>query len=587
MQAVGFFFFDQSDDDGRGSGGEIRRGVLPGGAEGEEELRPDLCVGIAKQGGECLGDIGVFRHEQRFGELHGGAADPCAVVLHRGDDGLLLQCAEPLQRPHRVDASIRVSVSVCHCGERRDDGFVRAGNDELLCGVAPPAAGVREVQDELRGRLVEHVRLRAGLFSLRQESVDATVADDLDHVPLFHPMVASHPVLAAARGGEPRLFLNDAAIHVRKNERPIRCRLAPHRAEIRIRAADELALGKRVVRHPEAVLPIDPAHPQQPPHGFAGHDTSVKFRHEMAAKNGLPAARRELPQDVLLVAVIATAGLIPHFANCVGNAVTIGVLKHFQNGIARRELERMRGIRPAGPGAKKPPIVIAREAPLADASDGVLAFDKLPAGVAKPEIIRADRIVEIPDHSGVLVLDVAGGFTSLVSKFTAVGDAVVVVVEVSQDGVRARVRDQDAVMQREHRARKNHVVDEHRALVHDAVAIRVHELHHAAHRIELLGAKFILHVSAELADIHRAIAVEDKARGFLDHRLTRDALQPVTLRHLDGLDRLCGRERRKGGVRIPAFLRFYSVGANGENKEERNDRENLHGVFREVAWRKE
>jgi hypothetical protein len=277
---------------------------------------------------------------------------------------------------------------------------VSAGNEQLLRAVAPPAIRVREVRYELCGGLIEHARLRAGLLSIGHEAVDAPMADDLHHAPLFDAMVAGHPVLAIVGilGGEPCLFLDDAAIEIRKDQRSIRRGLAPHGAKIRVRAADEFALRECVVRHAEPVLPVDATHAQQPAHGFTCHHAPVKLRHEMAAQHSLATARGEVAQHALLVRLVPAGGLVPHFARRIRNAVAIGVLVQLQDGVARRELKGVRGIRAARPCAKEPAIVIAREAPLADAPHRVLARNELPARIAEAEIIGADRVVQIPQQ---------------------------------------------------------------------------------------------------------------------------------------------------------------------------------------------
>ena len=68
--------------------------------------------------------------------------------------------------------------------------------------------------------------------------------------------------------------------------------------------------------------------------------------------------------------------------------------------------------------------------------------------------------------------------------------------------------------------------------------------------------------------VERAVSVERHRRRFLDHRLTRDAHEPVPLRHLDGLDGLRWRERGEGRVGIPLAL-----GTGGGEKDERECRE--------------
>ena len=86
-------------------------------------------------------------------------------------------------------------------------------------------------------------------------------------------------------------------------------------------------------------------------------------------------------------------------------------------------------------------------------------------------------------------------------------------------------------------------------LIHHPIAIGIHELHDAADGIELARGMFVLHVGAPFAHVERAIAVERHGRGFLDHRLARDADELVSLRHLDGLDGVGGLQARDNSYR--------------------------------------
>ena len=557
----------QRRDDRVGGRGERLRLIHPGGVVREDQLRAHMRVRVGGERGERLGGVRVLAHEQRLGELHRGAAHPRVGVLGGGEDGLLRQRPEPLQRPERMNARVGVGVTGGHRRQRRHRRFVGARDDQHLRGVAPPAVRMREMGHELHRRFIQHARLRAGLLALGQEAENAPVADNLDHPPLLDAMIAGDPGLVPTRGRKPLLFLNDAAVHVGKNKRAVGRSLGPHGPEIGVGAADEFALGKRVVRHTEAVFPVDRAHAQKAAHRFARHHASVKLRHQMTPQHRLPAAGRQIPEDALFVKMVAARGIVPHRAGGIRHAVARRVLGNPQDRIPGGKLEGVRRIRPARPRAKKPTVIIPRQAPLADAADMVLARRQLAVGVGKPKIIRANRVVEIPQHPRVLMLDVPAVLVALIDHLVPVRDAVLVVIEIGIHRIRLREIHQHPVVQREHRAREDDVVDEHRPLVHDPIAIRVHELHHAAHGIELLRGVLVLHVSAPLADIHRPVAIEGEARRLLDHRLARDALQPVALRDFHQLDLLRRSDRGKGRVGIPALLFLRAQGAGGGKNE--------------------
>ena len=105
-----------------------------------------------------------------------------------------------------------------------------------------------------------------------------------------------------------------------------------------------------------------------------------------------------------------------------------------QDRVAGGELEPACRIFPASRAGKDPSVVVAGEAPLADATDVVARGLEFAVGEFEDELGCADRVVEVPEHAGVLVLDVGVVRAALEHDFLAVGNTVVVVVKVGPDG---------------------------------------------------------------------------------------------------------------------------------------------------------
>ena len=335
-----------------------------------------------------------------------------------------------------MNAGIAVGVVAGDGDERRGDAGVAFIDEEHLGGVAPPAVWVREVGGELLERFIEHAGLWAGLFAIGHEAVDAAVTHDFGHAPLFDAMVALDPIdelvfaisfdvasfhLRADLGGEPFLFLNDAAIHVGDVKAAVGAVFGPHWAEIGVGAANELALRIDVVRDGEAAFALEAAEADEAAHGLTCGLEAVKLGHQRAAQNRLATAGGEAGEDVLLFEVVTAGGVVPDFADGVGRAVAFRMLAHAQHGIARGKLEALRGIRTASACAIEMAIVIAGEAPLAEAAIGVIdGLELAIVAQAEADVVGGDDVVEVPKDAGALVLDVAVVGAGFEDEFLAI-----------------------------------------------------------------------------------------------------------------------------------------------------------------------
>ena len=150
---------------------------------------------------------------------------------------------------------------------------------------------------------------------------------------------------------------------------------------------------------------------------------------------------------------------------------------------------------------------------------------------------------------GLLVLDV--GVAALADAgedhFTLVGDAVAVGVGPFHQVVGVGFAGQDdAVLERQHHARRDHLVDEHRLLVVVAVALGALPAADPADRIVLARGIGVHHVADHFDDVHAAVAVELDDHRADDVGVRRDQLHPVAGRQDERL-RLVRRRARQVG----------------------------------------
>ena len=143
---------------------------------------------------------------------------------------------------------------------------------------------------------------------------------------------------------------------------------------------------------------------------------------------------------------------------------------------------------------------------------------------------RVNPVVEAPDEAGLLVFEIAVAAEADAGEdmLALVGDAVVVGVGVLDHVVRGRFVGQDAVaVERHDRPRQHELVDEHGALVVDAVVLRALEARDAAFGRVLIVAVGVAHVGRELGDVHPAVAVEADDRRADDVGLGQHELHAV------------------------------------------------------------
>ena len=257
-----------------------------------------------------------------------------------------------------------------------------------------------------------------------------------------------------------------------------------------------------------AVLPLHLGHAQEAPDRFAGDQIAIPFRHQRAAQHRLSTGGGELGEHDLLLLVVATGGLVPHFAGRIRRVVVRPVFVNLHQRIASRKLKRAGRITPTCPGAIHAAIVIARQSPLTDAGDGMRCRRELSLMVPHPGVVGVDLVVEIEDEPRRLVLNVTFVLVAFIGHLAPVGDTVLVFVKVGVDGVGVRQIHQHPIPEREHRSRQQDVVDEHRPLVHLSIAIGINQFHHPAHGSELIGRILVLHVGAPFTDVELAIGAK-------------------------------------------------------------------------------
>ena len=120
-----------------------------------------------------------------------------------------------------------------------------------------------------------------------------------------------------------------------------------------------------------------------------------------------------------------------------------------------------------------------------------------------------------------------------------------VAVGVTRQPQVRRLADQHALVEHLQRARQDQPIDEHRLLVHPAVAIGVLEHADAAERRALVGRGEILHVAEHLDHPHAAVGVPVDRDRVLHHRLARDQLGVIARRQKERLRFGLGRARRR------------------------------------------
>ena len=146
--------------------------------------------------------------------------------------------------------------------ERRDDRLVLLQDQQPLRRVAPPAVGMRQMRDELRGCFAIHPRCGEIRFDWRNRRLadvrrrcghrrPAVVPETPDPTMRRHLVQLVLLDLRAqvrARPG-PLQFLDDAVVHVGDVERAVGCVADVHRTEQLVVARHELRTRIHVAQH--------------------------------------------------------------------------------------------------------------------------------------------------------------------------------------------------------------------------------------------------------------------------------------------------------------------------------------------------
>ena len=110
-----------------------------------------------------------------------------------------------------------------------------------------------------------------------------------------------------------------------------------------------------------------------------------------------------------------------------------------------------------------------------------------------------------------------------------------------------RLADQHAMVEHLERPRQDQPVGEHRPLVHPAVAVGILQHDDAADRVVLVAPGDVVHVAGHLDRPQASLRIPVDRDRLLNHRLARDELDVIPGRHVEALQRVGGRQRRRAG----------------------------------------
>lgn len=118
-----------------------------------------------------------------------------------------------------------------------------------------------------------------------------------------------------------------------------------------------------------------------------------------------------------------------------------------------------------------------------------------------------------------------------------------IAIEILRPHEVRRLDDERAFTVESDRARQDQRVQHDLAFVHAAIAIAIHQPNDAAVRFAFVRTIDVAHVAGHLDDPQRTIGMERHGHRRHDHRLAGNELDPETLGHAQGGQRLLGRER--------------------------------------------
>jgi hypothetical protein len=323
-------------------------------------------------------------------------------------------------------------------------------------------------------------------------------------------------------------------IHVRDVDRAVWRRADVHRPEQQIRAQQELRAWIRVAKLREPFALDDLRATNQPADWLGEQQVTLQIgRHAVAPDNVWAVGGREMIQHAERHAHPA------HAALHVGDAgdwphpveICLELIGDAERAVMNRRLEIHGPALAAGIHKPGLAVIVHREPPLARVRSRRFPQHSRRRPTEAKRVIRAvDPVVESPDESALLVLEVAvaAKTDAGVKHGLLVSHAVAVRVRVFDDVVRVRFIGEDAVVvEGKNHAGQDQLVDEHRALVELAVAFRALPPRDAIDRIVLMIAVRVWHVSDELCDVHPSVAVELDDGGADDVRFGGNELHPI------------------------------------------------------------
>ena len=434
--------------------------------------------------------------------------------------------------------------------QRGDDRRGTALDEQALCRVTPPSVGVRQRLDQLRRRDRLRHALRIPPRRLVHDPVDAAV-----RVRGFQLVLDD--VIAEVLGDVGAL-LDDAAVHVHDVQRAVGPVGQVDGTEALVGGREKLSplVCLAGAQRRAVVFDDDAAHEVG---GGLGHEhVSVQLgrqpiatEHERRADGGEPVERSVFAANAELIGAIRARSRPrrPHDVD--------GVFGISQRLVAATGAHQVRVAHEVRRGhevhvhrrlvrvAVDPAHVVVRDAPFA-ARQALLHFEL--AVLQAQNLVAVRRVhpvVEAPVKAVGVLLDACfpgpverGDLLLLVHPEVAVG-------VVHQPGVRG-LADEHALVEHFQRPRQDQAVGEHGPLVHLPVVVHVLEDDDAADRLHVgLGRREIRHEARHLdrPQTPRRIPVDDD--GILDHRLAGHELEVIARRHVEGLQGVGGRQRRR------------------------------------------
>ena len=156
-------------------------------------------------------------------------------MIHRREQGFLVERAQPLQRIERVQSRQRKLSAAREFLQRIDGRFVLAFVDEALGGFAPPGIRMRERGDEFGGAGLAKARRRRCFEILRRHAQDAAPVASAVEIEILQDIV-----------GDCALVLDDFAIHAGDVEAAVRAVVEIHRAKPHVARSDEFTLRRLI-----------------------------------------------------------------------------------------------------------------------------------------------------------------------------------------------------------------------------------------------------------------------------------------------------------------------------------------------------